>query len=218
MILNIANKIFPCIFTKHTIHCQLMLTTIPAILCLLNLLGCSGSYVENIHRTIDRNSFLTPEERDYAKRYFDLCVIESGYLDQLSIKMTRMGSPGPYAIEIPAHKAILYQKWGLGNGPFNLHEKAYLDYLEVMATIWDRYQLYLLNIDIDHLREIEKSILNDIHRECGTGPINLRKCWTNSSNPLSPRQIYITKLIYALMGRDEVSDKEYLAITEILHN
>jgi hypothetical protein len=181
------------------------------ILMMMCMIGCASSNEDSVVRFLNTNPRLTSAERDYAKRYYRVIVISYGYPKELTLKMDQAGFKGPYSGNIQLFDQTLYQKWGLGDGPFSLHEKAYLDHLDRMVREWESYQRKLSIVDIPNITEEQSKALTATHKKCGEDPVNFRLCMMpDSAN--NPDGIRYCDILYVLTGHEELTDKEILAL------
>jgi formylglycine-generating enzyme required for sulfatase activity len=171
--------------------------------------GCANS---NLHRKIDQNPALTPDEKAYAKRYYDILVVRSGYLKELSVKMALMDSKEPYSHDTQMYHTTEYQKWGIGDGPYTLDEVAYLNQIDRMAPMWENYQKKYSRIDMNHLNKKTQLLLQAVHEQYGSGPINVRKEMIKNHG-LSRDAAQYCDAYFVLTGHDELTDREWLAIS-----
>jgi hypothetical protein len=183
---------------------------------LLSIVGCVGSNIngdrskiDSIHNKIDQNSMLTTEEKNYAKRYFDIMIVQAGYIEKLCADKVRMGEKGPYSRQIQPHD--IYQKWLIGPGPYSLQEIAYLDNVDKMVSMWEDYQREFRNIDMINLSENTKSLLVELHKRVGDGPINYR-VEVRRIMGVSQEPEQLCDRFFVLTGHDDLTDKELLVL------
>lgn len=191
-------------------HCKLRLQSlaIPMMMCMI---GCAGSNEDAVVRFLNTKPGLTAAERQYAIRYYTTIIVSDGYPEELAAKMDRAGQKSPYPGNPQLMGQSFYPQWGLGSGPFSLHEKAYLDNLEIMVRAWESYRNKLSSIDLNNLHEDQIRWLKSIHDKCGPGPVNFRLC-TQSAEKDKVLVQRVFDSFYVLTGHDELTDKELLAV------
>jgi hypothetical protein len=183
------------------------------------IVGCAGSHIsddhkkiDSVHNKIDQNTMLTTEEKNYAKRYFDIMIVQTGYIEKLCADKVRVGEKEPYSRQIQPHD--IYQKWLIEPGPYSLQEIGYLDNVDKMVSMWEDYQRKFRNIDMSKLNDNTKSLLVELHKRYGDGPINYRIEVHRIMGVSQEAEVFCDQF-FVLTGHDDLTDKEFLVLWDL---
>ena len=141
---------------------------------------------------IEDNGQLTPDEREYAKRFFQV--------------LCRKGT-GPVAGSAAAgvYGTAAYRKWGLGEPrAFADAEMVYIASLADMAAAWERYG----RIDLGNLTPDEKQYLARMHDKYGEGAIDLTS--RRQGGDFSEAMTELLDLVAVLSGSDLLYDVDII--------
>jgi hypothetical protein len=181
------------------------------------VIGCSGSNtrydqakIQSVYTKIDQNPKLTTDEKNYAKRYYDIFIVQSGRIAEVAERKARAGNKEPFTRQIQPHDQ--YERWLIGAGPFSLYEIAYLDDIERMVPLWEDWQKKLNLVDINNLDQDAKYMLEKAHEDCNGGPLNWRKQLIKMYGKLTPEQKQYCDTFFVLTGHDDLTDKELIAV------
>jgi hypothetical protein len=187
---------------------------------IISAFGCTTSVrslvdpkIQGVHAKIDQNPMLSAEEKSFAKRYYDIMIVEWGYIEELTAIKVRLGASEPY--ERQKQQNDVYQKWLIGDGPFTLHEIAYLNKLEFMVPMWEEWQKRLAAVDMNKLDPETQLLLEKVHKDFGPGPINWRMQLIKMHGLLTCEMEEYCETIFVLTGHDEMTDTEFIALRNL---